>query len=114
MGAIVGLAVGKYYSQTKLSLLLKRPQIPEAEYLDENYQALVSCGVWRRDYMLWFTLCAEEVSERSEDFSQAAAGVQSYVSPNCPHCLRNHRLCSINTTEVVITMATRALDYVYR
>ena len=40
-GAIVGMAVGKYYSQTKLSLLLRKRQDPHVEYLDEDYQALV-------------------------------------------------------------------------
>ncbi len=36
------MAVGKYYSQTKLSVLLRRRADPQVEFLDSEYQALVS------------------------------------------------------------------------
>lgn len=39
--AIVGMAVGKYYSQTKISTLSRKKEMPHVDYLDEDKQALV-------------------------------------------------------------------------
>ena len=38
----MGMALGKYYSQSKQNLLLRQREKPEVEFLDEDYQALVS------------------------------------------------------------------------
>ena len=35
------MAVGKYYNQSKLNLLLRRRQIPELDYHNEDYHTLV-------------------------------------------------------------------------
>jgi uncharacterized membrane-anchored protein YhcB (DUF1043 family) len=40
--SIVGMAVGKYYSQSKLNTLLRRREMPEVQYLDEDNLELVS------------------------------------------------------------------------
>lgn len=40
--AIVGMAVGKYYGQTKLSASLRLRRAPQVNHLDEDDQALVS------------------------------------------------------------------------
>lgn len=39
--AIAGMAVGKYYSQTKLNTLRRMRETPQVELLNEDYQALV-------------------------------------------------------------------------
>ena len=39
---IAGMAIGKYYSQTKTSSLHRRKEMPPVDYLDEEKQALVS------------------------------------------------------------------------
>ena len=39
--AIAGMAVGKYYSQTKINMLHRKKDMPHVDYLDEDKQALV-------------------------------------------------------------------------
>ena len=40
--SVLGMALGKYYTQTKLSMLLRKRELPQVEYLNEDHQALVS------------------------------------------------------------------------
>ena len=50
--SIVGMAVGKYYSQSKLNTLLRQRKAPEVQYLDEDSVEVVSVHFLQVYYFL--------------------------------------------------------------
>ena len=106
--AIIGMAVGKYYSQTKLATLQRIRERPQVDYLNEDNQAMVSWAVSHTRTpsslpelvtpppllkLVTPSLCppllelvtpsvcyVDTEQERPEGSSQVAAGVQANVS----------------------------------